>query len=382
MNADIPNRPFDRRKQSEVISVGTLPNIRSFKSASISVHQRFASLCLSPLVISLLIAALTLPTSGAAQAEQDRTVIDRPTGAGPRFSKPIETWFEIGLNVKSSGASSGLTGTVPVPIDWPEQQVFTVRENRSDNVRNISFRDLTKEIRQMVFKVNRIGAGETANATVVVKAMRSNILPPEEPEKLQFAKRIPSRVRQYLKPSPFIESKHKRIREIAAELESEATGSAFEQVEQIYRWVRENVEYRFDEKIHSCIDALDSGYGDCEELSSLFIAICRARGIPARAVWIPSHTYPEFFLVDEAGEGHWLPCQAAGSYEFGAMTETRPILQKGDRFRVPGNRKPLRYVQPTLVAKDSSGGLAIEFVAREISDPDELNQLSMDSSER
>jgi len=74
------------------------------------------------------------------------------------------------------------------------------------------------------------------------------------------------------------------------------------QVEAIYDWVRENVEYKFDTQIHSCLDALDSGKGDCEELSSLFIAICRARDIPARAVWIPGHTYPEFYLLDERNE--------------------------------------------------------------------------------
>ena len=86
---------------------------------------------------------------------------------------------------------------------------------------------------------------------------------------------------------------------------------------------------------------LDDGVGDCEELSSLFIAICRAAGVPARAVWIPGHTYPEFYLVDEQGEGHWYPCQIAGAgHDFGRMPESKPILQKGDRFRIV--RGPVR----------------------------------------
>ncbi len=115
------------------------------------------------------------------------------------------------------------------------------------------------------------------------------------------------------------------------------------------------------------MDALESGYGDCEELSSLFIAICRLHDIPARAVWVPGHTYPEFFMVDEEGEGHWFPCQAAGTYAFGTMNELRPILQKGDKFNVPAQSDPMRYLQPTLMAKDVQGGAPVlEFIAEQV----------------
>ena len=130
--------------------------------------------------------------------------------------------------------------------------------------------------------------------------------------------------------------------------------------------MRENVEYKFDTQIHSCLDALDSGKGDCEELSSLFIAICRARDIPARAVWIPGHTYPEFYLLDENGNGQWFPCQAAGSRQFGEMNERRPVLQKGDRFKVSGQKELQRYAQPTLKCRDASAALGIEQIAEEL----------------
>ena len=48
------------------------------------------------------------------------------------------------------------------------------------------------------------------------------------------------------------------------------------------------------------------------------------------------------------------------------MPEDRPILQKGDRFTVPGEPKPVRYVKPTLVARDSEGGLGIQWIMKEI----------------
>ena len=58
--------------------------------------------------------------------------------------------------------------------------------------------------------------------------------------------------------------------------------------------------------------ALRDGTGDCEEITSLFIAICRAADIPARTVWVPGHCYPEFYLVDDKGQGHWFPVPVGG----------------------------------------------------------------------
>ena len=50
------------------------------------------------------------------------------------------------------------------------------------------------------------------------------------------------------------------------------------------------------------------------------------------------------------------------------MPEMRPILQKGDKFKVPGSKKPSRYVQPMLTAKDATGGLSIEWIGRQLTE--------------
>lgn len=303
-------------------------------------------------------------------------------GGGPRYSEPEPVFYEFGLKITSSSTSKGVTGSVPIPIDWPEQAISIVAEKKTDNLKKITYKNTTKEIRQMFLRANQLGPGEVAQGSVIIRADKSNIAQPVDKEQLKIATRFPSRIKQNLKPSPFIESNNKQIKKIAASIELDPETPAWEQVEQIYSWVRDKIEYKFDTQIHSCMHALENGHGDCEELSSVFIAICRCKGIPARAVWIPSHTYPEFYLVDEAGDGHWFPCQAAGSYQFGEMSESRPILQKGDRFKLPGSRKQLRYVQPTLVAKDSQGGLAIEYISRQITDPAEIKQLMSASASK
>jgi hypothetical protein len=104
------------------------------------------------------------------------------------------------------------------------------------------------------------------------------------------------------------------------------------------------VQYK-DEPLKGALAALRDGTGDCDELSSLFIALCRANDIPARTVRVPGHCYPEFYLLDAQGKGRWYPCQAAGTRAFGGMPDPRPILQKGDN--VPGidpsTKKRVRY---------------------------------------
>ena len=111
----------------------------------------------------------------------------------------------------------------------------------------------------------------------------------------------------------------------------------------IYDWVRDTIEYRNGD-LRQIKEALKDKQGDCEEMTGIFVALCRASDIPARCVWIPEHCYPEFYLEDEDGVGYWFPCQAAGERQFGQMHDYRPILQKGDRFKVPEEIAMQRYV--------------------------------------
>lgn len=272
----------------------------------------------------------------------------------------VETW-EFGLKIAAQGATRGLTASVPVPIEWPEQGVELVETVQPDSVSKVSFKSIGNgDVKQMIMVVPRMAAGESVTCKVIMRIKKHYILEPKDTSRYVIGK-APSSVRKYLRPSPYIESGSKRIKEVDKQVGGHDL-PAWEQVEKIYTWVRENIEYKFDREIHTCEEALDAGHGDCEELSSLFIAICRVRGIPARAVWIPGHTYPEFFLQDSDGNGHWFPCQAAGMYEFGAMSEIKPIVQKGDRFRVPGHRNTLRYVQPTVAARDAAANPTVEWI--------------------
>ena len=282
------------------------------------------------------------------------------------FSHPRTERWVVGVEVQSPGRAAGINATASVPMPWPEQKVKIVETRKSAHVSAIRYRTIGGgTVRQMVILIPQLNPGETAHAMVTFDVTRSLTTAPTRTADLVIPAESPAAVRRFLSASPGIESGDPRIKQLAQEIQKPGLND-WQQTEAIYDWVRENITYQFDEQLKGARAALESGKGDCEELTSLFVALCRARGIPARSVWIPGHCYPEFYLHDAAGQGHWFPCQAAGSRAFGSMPEYRPVLQKGDRIRVPGISQPQRYVYDRLKATSVTAPLNVKFTRQKV----------------
>lgn len=283
--------------------------------------------------------------------------------AAIRLDKQMTSRWRFGVEVQADGGPvTGIVATLPVPMDWPEQKVEIVEEDISAGVK-VSYRIIDKSVKQMVVAIPKLADGQQSRAVVTFNVEKNWIEAPQGSAGLRIPK--PSRdLARFLAPSPFIESNDARIKRVAAEIAS--PDEPWQQAEELFTWVRKNIRYEFAETMKPAVDALQARQGDCEELSSLFIALCRVRRIPARAVWVPGHTYPEFYLEDEAGQGHWYPCQAAGELpDFGRMPEDRPILQKGDNLRLPDDRTPQRYAKQTLRAKNAAAPPKVNFIMEE-----------------
>jgi transglutaminase-like putative cysteine protease len=240
-----------------------------------------------------------------------------------------------------------------VPNDWPEQEVTIVEEDFSPGAR-VSYRMVEGTVKQMVVQIPFLPPGQEVRALVTAEVRRKAQLRPQNTDDfvLPNKRRAERSVRLFLGPSPGIESTSSKIRNVAKEL-SKGEQSAWRRVESMYDWVREKVEYR-DGKHKGAIAALGDGTGCNEDLVSLFIALCRASDIPARTVWVHGGCYPEFYLQDGEGEGHWIPCRMTGTRAFGEMPDHSPILEKGDNFRSPKNpRERKRYLPESL---DGAGG--------------------------
>ncbi len=261
----------------------------------------------------------------------------------PQFGMSGIQRYRVGVRVVAQGGRCrDIYATLPVPMDWPEQKVRIVDEDTTTDIRRLRFRDLNSAARQMIVEIPDLPAGNEAKAIVTYELDRSAILPPKTTEDLQLPSKSDHELRIFLRPSPYIESRNSSIVRLMRETTKNTKG--WSKVEAIYDVVRQRVEYRNGE-LKGAARALADGWGDCEELTCLFIAMARAADIPARTVWVEGHCYPEFYLVCPEGKGYWYPCQAAGARAFGSMPDLLPILQKGDNFRDPDRPgRSLRYV--------------------------------------
>ena len=322
----------------------------------------------SPRLLSALVLSLGLTVSAAGQFQE-------ADPKGPQLGETVVQKWRIGVIVTAgAGACRGIVATTSVPTDWPEQQVRILDEELSPGVR-VTYRMIDGAVKEMTAKIPSLAAGQQAKAIVTFEVKRSWQLPPKDTDLyvLPNARRLDRKLRAFLVPSPYIESAEPRIKALASQVGADEE-KAWSRVEAIYDWVRENIQFQDNRggRVKGTPETLRDGTGDCDEMTSLFIAICRAASIPARTVRVPGHCYPEFYLEDDEGRGHWFPCQAAGTRAFGEMPEHRPVLQKGDnlRLRDPQTKRMTRYrfLPDNLIVADHRAPPRFELVLEPVSE--------------
>ena len=105
---------------------------------------------------------------------------------------------------------------------------------------------------------------------------------PEKPLKLPIDPGPPDGgIAKCLRPSAFIQSDAPEIIEAAKEIVGSETNS-FKAASKIQAWVYRNLEKKGLAAVSNALAVLKQGEGDCSEHSILFVALCRAAGIPAR----------------------------------------------------------------------------------------------------
>jgi hypothetical protein len=120
----------------------------------------------------------------------------------------------------------------------------------------------------------------------------------------------PDEARAYLDPMG------EKVKVIAAKVKAD---SPRETVANLLAWIQGNLKYVAPSTFTTVDEVLKRGNGDCGAYSAVFVAVCRASGIPAREVWgvakgnaplvpeghLASHVWAEVYL---SGLG-WVPVE-------------------------------------------------------------------------
>ena len=123
-----------------------------------------------------------------------------------------------------------------------------------------------------------------------------------------------SELTDFLSHEKYIEKDNPEIQQMANSIEGQTEE---EIVKNIYGYVIEHLEYiKHGRKELGAVRALQEGKGDCSEYSDLFVALCRAKNIPARVVTgctlrfdsdSPKHNWAEVYLQDYG----WVPFESS-----------------------------------------------------------------------
>ena len=282
-------------------------------------------------------------------------------GHGPILGRAVSHKYRAGMifQAQPGGTCVNVFGSAPVPTELPAQKVRTLEEEFPKSAR-VDYRDLKEGgARQLVFKMRELRGGNGVEASALFEVTRYPILPPTEPEIYQIPSKIPSDVRRYLRDGKYMQSNAKTVKTLAKETTGEYE-SAWDKIDAILRYVRDNIQYKevfIEKQMRGALDALKTREGDCEDMSALFISMCRAIDVPARLVRVPGHCWAEFYLVDNEKQGFWFPAQVAGTEPLGSLQDDRVILQKGDSFRIPEEPKEDQlYVKELFMGTVKDGG--------------------------
>jgi len=138
----------------------------------------------------------------------------------------------------------------------------------------------------------------------------------------------PYLINQYCKSqsngtSIFINSKNTQISSLANSIKINAgTNNSFIVAKDIFIWLKQNTNYKThsNNNIQTAEYTLQYKTGDCDDLSFLYISLCRSIGIPSRFIrgflieekTAISHAWAEIFVGENSGNNGWIPVECAG----------------------------------------------------------------------
>ncbi len=122
----------------------------------------------------------------------------------------------------------------------------------------------------------------------------------------------------------FIDPANPAIKAVADSVLRNSSTNSLLLAKALFRWLKENIHYQLHESngVQPAATTLVLKTGDCDDLSFLYISLCRAVGIPARFIrgylvsegtpmQAVAHAWAEVFIGPGQGVGGWIPVECA-----------------------------------------------------------------------
>jgi transglutaminase-like putative cysteine protease len=256
------------------------------------------------LAASLISLVSLTDISSQPRPRQRRPSYPRPLQRKAARPRPQETTIEsssvelvLRYNFSTPSETSRIDFVVAVPRTIPNRQrILSIKYSpRPSNV----FRRNGNRYAQFVFDEpkKRLKVEMTIKAELFKYDL--SVARKKEPKRLAKGPGF----KDFLNQEEYIEKDHPQIQEAAENIEGNTEVST---VKKIYDYVVDNMEYTIPgKKALGAVKALEQKKGDCSEYSDLFVAICRAKNIPARVITgytvrfddvSPKHHWVEVYL--------------------------------------------------------------------------------------
>lgn len=257
---------------------------------------------------------------------------NKPPEGQTGYLEPRPYLLNVGIEVVGQGNGTQIKATTPLPVDCPEQKLEAgpmQTQGCEAEIRNVG-----EQARQLALYAPQIAQGQTISAKITYKATLSKQYLNYQREQFPQKQTIPADVgKQYLGESPGIQTRCKEIHDLLGSLRGDLQ-HPWDLARKFADWVPRNMQPLIGPYM-GVSKALQKHQGDCAEMSAVFVALCRAAGIPARLVWVPNHNWSEMYLTDKDGKGHWIPVHTACYFWFGWTGAHELVIQKGDRLHIP-----------------------------------------------
>jgi transglutaminase-like putative cysteine protease len=244
--------------------------------------------------ITLLIA-LVSPADVDLWARTQRTNTQKKEREKPVYSKTSKVEMSISYDFTVPGKTPKIQLIVALPKTIPDRQriydiecspkptrLFT--ENENDYAEFL----FTNPEKQFKVQINIKAGLFRYDLSIARKKHTKN--PPPDPNADSF-----------LKNEKYIEKDDPKIQQIARDIKGNNKAAI---IKNIHDYVVRNMDYSLNKGDLGALVAAEKKTGDCSEYADLFVAICRAKNIPARVVigytteatLTPRHAWAEVYM--------------------------------------------------------------------------------------